>query len=316
MKNWRNLAGVSLLVLCPMVPAQAATRAEPDRLTPPDAEVVATVNVRKMLQTPVVKKHALDPLQLLLKRNEELRQLLSAAGVDPLKDIDTIGLSSSGSGKTAKALVVVRGRFDPDKARTAADNYAKKHPDHLKSSTEGELPIWEIKASSDKPLFAAFAGKDALVMTASKDDTIATIKRAGQKSEEINKNMRAALDHLKGDENIWLAMAATDAIKKSLKADDNAKNFAEALQSITGALELTDDAQLAVVIHTNDAKAAEQIKGKLDELMPLLGFLGPGKDAGGRLLKEVIQNIKLAAEKNDVSIRLKLTDAQIEKVRK
>ncbi len=89
-----------------------------------------------------------------------------------------------------------------------------------------------------------------------------------------------------------------------------------ALQSITGALELTDDAQFTLVVHTSSPTAAMQIKGKLDEVMPLLNFLGTGKETSGRLVKEVIDNIKLGTDKNDVSIRLKLTDAQIDKARK
>ncbi len=140
--------------------------------------MVVTVNVRQMLQTPVLKKHALDPLKLVLQRNAELRQLLTAAGLDPLKDIDTIGLSTSGSpGMKGKMLAVVRGSFDPDKVRTAADDYAKKHPDRLKDLKVGELPVWEITADN-KSFFAAFAGKNVLVMTTSKEDTAAAVHRA------------------------------------------------------------------------------------------------------------------------------------------
>jgi hypothetical protein len=113
-----------------------------------------------------------------------------------------------------------------------------------------------------------------------------------------------------------MAMIATDEIKQLLKGDDTAKDFAGALQSVTGALELSDDAQFSLVVHTNSPKAAEQIKGKLDELMPLLAFVGAGKDKSGRLVKEVIESIKLKTEKNDVSIQLQITDAQLDKARK
>ncbi len=296
--------------------AGAVPHAEPDRLTPADAEMVVTIDVRQLLQTPVVKKHALDPIQVLLKRNDELGQLLTAAGIDPLKDINTLSLSTSGNlATTGKMLAVVRGKFDPDKARTAADEYAKKHPGRLKDVKEGDLSMWEV-ASDKKPIFAAFAGKNALVMTLSKEDTAAVVKRAGERPQRLNKDMQAALDQLKGGESVWLAMLVTDEIKQLIKSDDNAKDFADALQSITGGLELTDDAQFTLVVHTSNAKAATQIKGKIDELMPLLGFVGAGKDASGRIVKEVINNIKLSTEKNDVSIRLKITDAQIEKARR
>lgn len=317
MKTWRILATVSSIVLCLAVPVSAQpSRVEPDRLTPADAEVVVTVNVRQLLRTPVVQKHALDPLKLLLERNNELRQLLAAAGLDPLKDIDTIALSTSGNptGK-GKLLAVVRGDFDPDKVRAATEAYAKKYPGRLKALQEGDLPMWEI-TSDNKSFFAAFAGKKTLVMTTAKEDTAAVVKRADQRPERLNKDMRAALDQLPGGESVWLAMVVTDPIKRLLKRDDLAKNFADAVQSVTGTLELNDDAQLTLVVHTNDPAAATQIKSKLDELMPLLNFLAAGKDTSGRVLKEVIDGIKLGTNKNDVSVRLKVTDAQLEKARK
>ncbi|HTU20156.1 MAG TPA: hypothetical protein VMG10_18980 [Gemmataceae bacterium] len=314
MKTWRKFALVSLLV--PVVVGPASGAPQPDRLTPNDAEVVVQVNVRQLLQKPIVKKHALDPIKALLKHNAELQQLLTAAGLDPLRDIDTLCLCTSGNPMAGgKLLAVVRGDFDEEKSRKAAEEYAKKHPGRLKSVKDGELPMWEI-TDDNKSFYAAFAGTKTLVMTTTKKDTAAVVGRAGQTPQRPNKGLQAALDHLKGSESIWMAMVATDEIKQLLKGDDTAKDFAAALQSVTGALELSDDAQLSLVVHTNSPKAAEQIKGKLDELMPLLTFIGAGKDKSGRVVKQVIDSIKLKTEKNDVSIRLQVTDAQIDKARK
>lgn len=310
----RNLALVGLLVLAPVGAAPAAP--ELDRLTPSDTEMVVQVNVRQLLQTPLVKKHSLDPLKLLLQRNDEVKQLLAAAGLDPLKDIDTISLCTSGNPLSGgKLLAVVRGSFDVDKARKAAEEYARKHPGRLKSINDPARPLWEI-TSDNKSFYAAFAGDKTLVMTTTKEDTAAVIARAGQTPQQPSKAMQAALDHLKGSESVWMALVATDEIKQLLKNDDTAKDFAVALQSVTGALELTDDARLAVVVHTNSPEAAVQIKGKIDEVMPLLAFLGSGKDKSGRIVKDMIDGIKLKTEKNDVSIRLQITEAQIDKVRK
>lgn len=315
MKTWLEFAALGVAALFPVTVARAA--AKPDRLTPSDAEMVVQVNVRRMLQTPLVKKHALDPLKALLERRTETRQLLRAAGLDPFKDIDTIALCMSGRplGGAGKLLVVVRGSFTPDKVRTAAGDYAKKHPARLKSIKNGDLPMWEIH-SDDKSFYAAFADNKTLVMTATKKDTAAVVQRTGQAPQQPSAAMQAALAHLKGDEDLWLALVATEEIKQLLKSDNTSKDFAAALQSVTGALELSDDAQFGLVVHTNSAEAAAQIKGKLDELMPLFAFLGAGKDKSGQIAKEMIDNIKLKTEKNDVSIRLHITDAQIEKAHK
>jgi hypothetical protein len=316
---WVSLISLSLAAEAPSAPAPERTpqQATPDRLTPADAEMVLTVNVRQMLQTPVVKKHALDPLKMLLKRNDELQQLLTAAGLDPLKDITTIGLSTSGNpAGSVKLLAVVRGSFDTDKARSAAEEYAKKHPGRIKSFKEGELPMWEILASAHKPFFAAFAGKNTLVMSAAKEDAVAAVRRADQPPQRINKDLQAALAQLKGSEGVWMAMTATDEIKQLLKADDTAKDFAESLQYVTGVLELNDDAQLTLVIHSSTPASAMQIKSKLDDLLKVFAFVGAGRDAGSQIVKEVLDGIKLGTEKSDVSVRVKLTDAQLEKARK
>jgi hypothetical protein len=296
-------------------PASAA-HVEADRLTPSDAEMVVHVNVRQLLQTPVVKKHARAPIEVLLKHNDELQQLLSAAGIDPLKDIDTLNLSTSGNPLAkGKLLAVVRGDFDPDKARSAAEEWAKKHPGRIKSFKDGELPMWEI-TSDNKSMFAAFAGKNALVMTTTKEDTSAAVQRAGQAPQRPSKAMQTALEQIQVTQSLWMVLVATDDIKQMLQKDGNTKDFAAALQSVTGGLELTDDAQLLLVVHTNSPEAAAKVKSKLDELMTLVNFLGAGQDKTARIAKEVLENIKLKIEKNDVSIRLQISDARIEKARK
>ena len=314
MKTWLHFSAFGLAALLPIASVQAA--AVPDRLTPSDAELVVQVNVRQMLQTPLATKHALNPLKALLERSTETRQLLRTAGLDLFKDIDTIALSMSGRPLSGgKLLVVVRGSFTPDKVLAATDDYAKKHPDRVKNCKDGDLPMWEIH-SDDRSFYAAFADNKTLVMTGTKTDTAAVVHRTGQTPQQPSAAMQAALAHLKGSENMWVAMVATEDIKQLLKSDDTSKDFAAALQSVTGALELSEDAQFRLVVHTDSAQAAAKIKSKLDELMPLLSFLGAGKDKSGKIAKEVIDSIKLKTEKNDVSVRIHVTDAQIQKAHK
>jgi hypothetical protein len=303
---------LALFVVAPASVVAAPPRAEPDRLTPRDAEMVLQVNVRQMLQ----KKLALDPLKAVLQHNDELQQLLKAAAIDPLKDIDTLSLSTSGNPlEGGKLLAVVRGKFAPDKAWATAEEYAKKHPGSLKILKDGSVPMGEI-VSDHKSFYAAFAGDKTLVMTTKKEDTVAVVQRAGQTAQPLSAAMQTALGHLKGSESLWLALVATDDIKQLLKGDDLVKDLAASLLSVTGALEVDDDARFGLVVHTNSAKAAERLKGKFEELMQLLMLLGSGKDNGDPIVKNIFGNIKLNAEKNDVSLRLHLTEAQIEKASK
>lgn len=321
MKTWRNIAAV--IVTAFVLVARAPAAAQPDRLTPSDAELVLQVNVRQLLHTPLVQKHALDALKKLLQHNGEISQFLQTAGIDPLKDLDTLAVAlsddPSGTGRlrdlAQKLLVVARGRFDPDKAQSAAGDYAKRHPDRLQTIQDGKVSLWKI-TTKQGDYFAAFADKRTLVMTLSKEETAAAAGRAGQKAQALNKELRAALGRLSGDAPVWMAMTVGDRIKDLLKGDDNAKDFAAVVQAITAALDVHDDACLALDFHAKSPAGAAKIKGKIDELMQLCAFLGAGKDNSGQVAKEVIDSIKLKTEKSDVSIRLRITDAQIEKVRK
>jgi hypothetical protein len=310
MRAWIPVACIALLV------SPLAAAPVPDPLTPTDAEVIVTLNVRQILRAPVVQKHGLDAIKLLLHRNDELRQLLTAAGLDPLKDVDTISLSTSGNPThSGKLQAVVRGKFDPTKSRKAAGEYARKHPGRLKSIKAGELPMWEI-TSDNRSYFAAFAGEDALVMTTMKEDTAAVVTRATQPPQRLNKAMQTALDLVKSDAPVWMAMVASDGIKQVLMGDELAKNYADSLQSVTGTAELSDNAQLTLIVHSSSAAAARQIKEQLEALVKLLAFVSEGKDARGQIAKEVFDNLKLDTDKGDVSIRIKVTDAQFDKIPK
>lgn len=321
MKTWRSFA-LFLAVVVSASPRLFAA-AEADRLTPADAELVLTINVRRIVQSPVVKKHGLEPFKALLQRNDEATQLLKAAGIDPLKDLDTLSAivadDPQAAGRNAamghKFLIVARGRFDLDKTQHAAADFAKKHPDQLEILSEGERSLYKMPDKRGD-YFAMFADTHTLVMAPTKDETLALVRRAGQTPQTLNKPMQAALAKANGEAAIWLAMTMSEKFKELLKADDASKEFAATVQSIAGAVELNDDVQLAVTFHTVGPEAATKIKGKLDEVMPLLLFLGAGKDKKGQLVKEIVESVKLQAQKNEASIRLQITDAQIEKASK
>src|SRR5438132_11160972 len=89
------------LVVALAVPVRAA---DVDRYLPSDTEAVQTFNLRRLLDSSLVKKHGLDKLQELLKDNEDVQKVLSDLGLDPLKDVDSIISANSGA-DAAKDIV-------------------------------------------------------------------------------------------------------------------------------------------------------------------------------------------------------------------
>src|SRR5262249_31146299 len=133
----------------------------------------------------------------------------------------------------------------------------------------------------------------------------------------LNPPMQKALDRLGGPECAWVAAVITDKMKQALKQQDaDLGALAAALESVTGRLDVTDALQLVVVIHAANDEAAGQLRKKIDEILPLLNFLAPGKDTVGRVAKEALSSLKVSTEKNEVRITLQLTEEMIQRAGK
>src|SRR5262249_3877569 len=119
-KTW--LGGLTLaLAMLAVVPADAAPlpghvkgRFEPEKWLAADAEMVMAINVRQMLDSPLMKKGgSLDELKKMVNANEQLKTMLKAVELDPFRDIHAVLASGSLSmGKDVRALVVVRGKYN------------------------------------------------------------------------------------------------------------------------------------------------------------------------------------------------------------
>src|SRR5947207_5565272 len=91
------------------VPAQSA---EPSKYLPGDTELVVYINARQILDAPLVKKYALERVKAALKESTDAQRFVTEAGLDPLKDVQSLLMASPGSAAAAeKVLVVARGHF-------------------------------------------------------------------------------------------------------------------------------------------------------------------------------------------------------------
>src|SRR5262245_41105610 len=87
------LAALALALLLTAGPARAA---DADRLLPDDTEVVLGVNVRQVLDAPLVKTHALELLRNYVRSSADAQKVLDALGFDPFKDLHTLTAASPG----------------------------------------------------------------------------------------------------------------------------------------------------------------------------------------------------------------------------
>ncbi len=286
-----------------------------DPLVPADAEIVVSFNVRQMLDSPLIKKHALKEMKDALQKNEHANQALKSVGLDPFKDVNSVVITGTGGSAANKVLVVVRGNFDPDKIHTTILAEDKKNPGKVKVLKEGDTRLYEIHAEG-KPSYAAFADKGTLVVSPSKEYALEAVKNAGKKAAKPNKELAQALTKVRDNDTLWLAVVITDEMKKALEKIPQTANIAPKLESVTGSVNLTADLTANVLIHTTDPKAAAELRKQINQVKPLLAVVAQSNEEVGPLVGELLNNLKISADKTDVDISLKVTEETIEKATK
>jgi hypothetical protein len=285
-----------------------------DKWLLPDAEVVMTINVKQLVGSDLMKAN-LPKIKDLMKNNEQIKAVLDATGLDPFKDITSILVSGSGStAKDAKALIVVKGKFDADKIHTALKKEAEKKEKEgeIELVTEGGKQLYKFK-SHDQALFAGFAGSSILVMTPSKEATLDAIKNGGRKTVKMSKEMRDALATFTGKESLTVATVVTDELKKTLEKAPQVGKAAAKLKTLTAALTVTNEVSLNINGATSEAKAAEQLSRGLSVLKAAAGV---ATDELPPIVGEILEAIKITSANENVTIALKITKEMLEKANK
>jgi len=143
---------VAIVLIAGSVTATARA-AEPDKLLPATTEGVLQVNVRQILDSDIAKKYALEQLKQVLD-GQDAKKVLTELGLDPLKDIEQLVVGFSGSGKAdAKALIILHGKFTPDKLYMAAEAQAKKDPDKFSMIKEGSTIFFKYQPDNGDSAF-------------------------------------------------------------------------------------------------------------------------------------------------------------------
>jgi hypothetical protein len=314
MQTSRKL-GLALALAALLALPAAAEAPKLDPLVPADAEMVVVFNVRQLFESPLVKKYGLKDLKDALKKNEQVGQLLTAAGVDPFKDVTSVVLAGKPSPANDKMLVVVRGNFDPEKIHKVAVGIAEKKPGELKITKEGDRQVYETKAEG-KPAYATFADKGTLIVSPSKEYTLETAKNAGKAAARPSKELTQAVAKVSDKDALWLALVITDEMKQAMAKNPQTAAIAPKLEAVTGSLTVTDDLKASVLIHTTDPKAAAELRKMINQVKPLLAVFAQQDEKHADLYAELLSNLKITADAKTVDITLKVSQELIEKAAK
>jgi hypothetical protein len=313
MLSFRQFAVAAFVTAAVLSFASTGRAVEPDRLIPPDADSVAVVNVRQALDSVLVKKYFLDLIKGVIESNQDVQNLAKATGLDATKDIDSVLATTSG-GEEGKLLVAIRGKYDMQKFQTALADLAKAKPKELKITQDGATTLYEMTGDG-KTNYAAFADGKTILTSPDKAYLTNSLKRLAGPGAPVKKELAESLQKFTGKESVYTAMIVTGEVKKALEANNQTKELAKNLKTLSAAVTLTDAIEVKVTATATDAEGAQNLAQAVNNFKQVLPALvkSLGNEQLLPLADAIKNDMKVVSEQNTASLSLKLSEEVIKK---
>lgn len=295
--------------------ATPAHAVDVDKLIPADSESVVSIQFKQILEAPILKKFGIDGLaRLAVEANDDAQKLIKQTGINPFSDIDALTISSSGNPeKGIKAVVVLRGKFNPDKIAKTLEEKAKEVGTEVKKINEGGKTIWTAAAQGQE--IFAYIDTTYIVASTVKDNVISAIKGGRGSSEKFHASMEAGLAKVSGKEILWSVTVITDEARKQMANNDQFKEIGENLDAVTMTIGLTDVAKIAMTAYTKDEKTAGKIKDLLTQQgIPFAKLMSSGDPKNAKNVGKVLDALKVEAKEKSISVQLQISEDDIRKM--
>jgi hypothetical protein len=296
--------------------AQAADLEKISKLLPDETETVMSINIRQILDSAVVKKYGMDKLKDALDNQGDVKDYLKDMGLDPFKDIDSIIIGSAGSSDTDKGLVIINGRFNPEKVEAKVKELSDDKSDAIKVDKIGKHTVFEISVPNQpQSMFACVLSKNMILAASSKGTLEDAIKKeAGDKTTKLkNKQLGEVVAKMDDKQSFWMVMPASALPPDIGNSNEEVKKILDNVEIITAGATLTDKLVIKAGITAKDAESAKSIKNKirggLDFVKGMLAF-----NEQYAPLAEAIGKIKATANDKTISIEGELSAEDLEQL--
>lgn len=309
----RKAVVLGLLLAALAVPVRAA---DISKYLPNDSEIVVTVNVKQILESQLIQKHALEMAKAALQGNDEARRVLEALGLDPFKDVISITMAGPNQkDKPDQATIIVQGRFDARKIEATAAEVAKKDADKLTIHKIGGDTVYEFQQGDKKEtMFATLIDAATIVAASSKDYVAEALdKRAGKKQTQIKKGLQDLLDRSDDKQSISISvLAGAVNAMDVLKNNEKATTLLGKMVNLTGGITISDEIKADFTVETKDKEAALELN---KTITAGLGFVAlfAAQDPNLAPLADVVAGIKVKPQDTSVQIKVLVSKETIEK---
>jgi hypothetical protein len=295
------------LTLAAALTASQSRAAEPDRLLPPDSDIVVSMNVRQLLASDIVKQYALGNLKQAVE-GKDAQKFLGQLGLDPLKDIDRVVIGMSGKDETDfKFLVVVHGTFDPEKLYKAAEAQTRKDADHFALVKDGKDVMFKYTPDTGNPLYGSVVDDKTVVLSGDKKGIATALAVPAGTTADLGKELGGLVKAMNDKDTFWMAALTNGRLDKlKLKgpaANPGVQNLTANLKATTVVVRVEKDINLNVTLGMKDADTAEEAGKTVAEFIQTAKGALPFLAANDPKLKPLVESSKsLKSEVTDRSI--------------
>lgn len=312
-RSFACLAAGALLLLA--LPVRGA---EVNKFLPDDTEFVMTVNMQQIMDSPLVKKYAMEHIKVLMQSDDHVKKTLEALGFDPLKDLTSLTAAGAGFGPDSKGIIIAQGKFDQAKVEAYAEKMAKDNAEAVKVDKFENHKIFEIKVpGEDKPMFAAVVDSQTIIAVSDKAGLKDAFDRAaGKKQSNPRKELLALLEKVDTKQSMWMALPASVLAKSPLGEDYRAKKIVEKIDNVTMGFTVSKGLQMGVTVLTKTADGAkeltEEVKTGLEQAKGFVALIA-GQQKELAPLADLIGSIKVETEGTKIMLKSEVSEELIDK---
>lgn len=308
----RLLPGLLVAALC-ILPL-SARGAEVEKYVPNATDALVAVNVKLLLDAPLVKNN-LEKIKPALKADAEMQKTFDDLGLDPFKDVESVVFAVPPGGDFDRGLIVIQGKFNLDKIHSKADQVVKDQGDKLSFEKLGQVRLYKVTPSpTEDARYAALLDDNFLVASKNRDLVEEAIeKKQGKKKQDLKKELTqliAKADPKQGIQIIALEGTLNSGQGRSLEGLGKA---------LTGGVTLAEDVKFDFVLATKDDKAATKVADALDQGLGQVKVVITGVALQDKRLAPVIDilnSFKSDASGANVTLKGQVTKEVIEKLEK
>src|SRR5262245_54147340 len=148
-------------------------------------------------------------------------------GLDPLKDIDRVVIAGSGKDQNdIKGLIIVRGKFDPEKLYRTAEAETKRNPDQFALVKDGRDVMFKWQPDNGNPVYATVVDDKTVIFGTDKKLIVNALAAANaDKKPAVDKKLAALITRMDDKATIWAAAVINGRLDNARLPGNQAQNL-------------------------------------------------------------------------------------------